>query len=237
MRLIDEIHLRYPFMGSRRIVDELADKGHHVNRKRVQRLMRVMGITAIYPKKKTTIANAAHKVYPYLLRELTIHHANQVWATDITFIPMAKGFVYLVAIIDWYSRKVLSWRLSNTMDTSFCLEALDEAIARYGVPEIFNSDQGCQFTSEAFTQRLKDNNIRISMDGKGRWIDNVFVERLWRSLKYEEVYLKAYESIEQAQLEIQQYFMFYNTQRKHQRLNKQTPDHVYQEALLDREAA
>ena len=225
--MIDKIHLEHPFMGHRRIVGELADLGYTVNRKKVLRLMRLMGIYALYPKKKTTIANKQHKVYPYLLRNLDVTYANQVWATDITFIPMAKGFVYVVAIIDWFSRKVLSWRLSNTLDTHFCLEALDEAIQKYGRPEIFNSDQGCQFTSEAFTSRLKDNHIQISMDGKGRWIDNVFVERLWRSLKYEEVYLKAYESIRQAELEIGKYFVFYNERRKHQGLDNFTPDQVY----------
>lgn len=227
MQKIDEIHTRYPFMGSRRIVGELADAGFLVNRKKVMRLMRLMGIYALYPKKKTSIKDKKHKIYPYLLRNLEVTYANQVWATDITYIPMKKGFVYVVAVIDWYSRKVLSWKLSNTLDTQFCLDALDEAIVNYGKPEIFNTDQGCQFTSEKFTSRLKDNGIRISMDGKGRWMDNVFVERLWRSLKYEEVYLKAYESIKQAELEIGNYFLFYNERRKHQGLDNQTPDLVY----------
>jgi putative transposase len=214
-------------MGSRRIVGELVDKGFNVNRKKVQRLMRLMGIWALYPKPKTTQANKQHKVYPYLLRDLEVKYADQVWCTDLTYIPMEKGFVYVVVIMDWHSRKVLSWRLSNTLDTRFCLDALDEALRHYGRPEIFNSDQGCQFTSEAFTNRLLENNIQISMDGKGRWLDNVFVERLWRSLKYEEVYLKAYESIKQAELEIGNYFLFYNEQRKHQGLDKLTPDEVY----------
>ena len=227
MRAIDEIHLQHPFMGSRRIVGELVDKGFNVNRKKVQRLMRLMGIWALYPKPKTTQANKQHKVYPYLLRDLEVKYADQVWCTDLTYIPMEKGFVYVVVIMDWHSRKVLSWRLSNTLDTRFCLDALDEALRHYGRPEIFNSDQGCQFTSEAFTNRLLENNIQISMDGKGRWLDNVFVERLWRSLKYEEVYLKAYESIKQAELEIGNYFLFYNEQRKHQGLDKLTPDEVY----------
>lgn len=227
MRVIDEIHLEYPFMGSRRIVGELAGKGFTVNRKKVQRLMRLMGIYALYPKPRTTQVNKTHKVYPYLLRDLEVKYSDQVWCTDITYIPMAKGFVYLVAIMDWHSRKVLSWRLSNTLDTRFCLDALDEALRCYGKPDIFNSDQGCQFTSEAFTGRLLDNGIRISMDGKRRWIDNVFIERLWRSLKYEEVYIKAYESVKQAELEIGTYFLFYNEQRKHQGLDNFTPDEVY----------
>jgi putative transposase len=227
MRCIDEIHLEYPFRGSRRIALELADDGHHVNRKKVQRLMLIMRFYALYPKTKTSIPDKRHKVYPYLLRNMDVVFTNHVWAIDITYIPMAKGFVYVVAIIDWYSRKVLSWRLSNTMDTHFCLEALDEALRKYDKPVIFNSDQGSQFTSDVFTGRLLQENIRISMDGKGRWIDNVFVERLWRSLKYEEVYLKAYESIKQAELEIDHYFVFYNEQRKHQSLNRLTPDQVY----------
>ncbi|MCF1457643.1 MAG: IS3 family transposase [Shewanella sp.] len=226
-RLIDEIHLRYPFMGSRRICTELAKKGHAVNRKRVMRLMRAMGIYALYPKPKTSTANSTHKIYPYLLRDMTVSYANQVWATDITYIPMKNGFLYLVAIIDWYSRKVLSWRLSNTMDTQFCLDALDEALTRYGKPEIFNSDQGAQFTSTEFTDKLKEHGIRISMDGKGRWIDNVFIERLWRSLKYEEVYLKAYETPKEAEVEIGHYMVFYNEQRNHQSLGNLTPDEVY----------
>lgn len=186
-----------------------------------------MRIGVIYPKVKTTIPNKNHKVYPYLLRNLSVTYPNQVWATDITYIPMAKGFLYLVAIIDWYSRKVLSWRLSNTMDVHFCLEALDEAFQRYGKPEIFNSDQGSQFTSSAFTQRLLAKKVKISMDGKGRWIDNVFIERLWRSLKYEEVYLKAYSSPKEAEIEIGNYLVFYNEERNHQSLNNCTPDEVY----------
>lgn len=225
--MIDEIHLNYPFMGSRRIRNELIKKGHKVNRKRIVRIMRVMGIYAIYPKPKTTLANKSHKVYPYLLRDLDVTYPNQVWAVDITYVPMAKGFLYLVAIMDWYSRKVLSWRLSNTMDTHFCIEALEEALQHYGTPEIFNSDQGSQFTSIDFTQKLVDHGIRISMDGKGRWVDNVFIERLWRSLKYEEVYLKAYNTPREAELAIGQYMVFYNEQRNHQGLNYLTPDEVY----------
>jgi putative transposase len=187
MRLIDEIHLQFPFYGSRRMRDELEDRGHTVNRKRVQRLMRLMDLRALYPRRRTSQPGKGHKIYPYLLRELSIERANQAWATDITYLPMAKGFMYLVAIMDWHSRRVLSWRVSNTLDTDFCTEALEEALQRFGPPEIFNTDQGSQFTSEAFTRVLKDHGIAISMDGKGRWVDNVFVERLWRSVKYEDV--------------------------------------------------
>ncbi|MBY8088894.1 IS3 family transposase [Vibrio fluvialis] len=226
-RMIDEIHLQYPFMGSRRIRNELAKKGHNVNRKRVVRLMRDMGVGTIYPKPRTTLANKAHKVYPYLLRDIEVTYPNQAWAIDITYIPMAKGFLYLVAIIDWYSRKVLSWRLSNTMDTSFCIEALEDALKHYGPPDIFNSDQGSQFTSTEFTQKLIEHGVRISMDGKGRWVDNVFIERLWRSLKYEEVYLKAYTTPREAELEIGDYMVFYNEERNHQGLNDLTPDEAY----------
>lgn len=200
--MIDKIHLQYPFMDSRRIRNELIKKGHKVNRKRIVRIMRDMGIGAIYPKPKTTIANKAYKVYPYLLRDIEVTYPNQAQAIDITYIPMAKGFLYLVAIIDWFSRKVLSWRLSNTMDTSFCLEALEEALQHYGSPDIFKSDQGRQFTSTEFTQALLEHGRRISMDGKVCWVDNVFIERLWRSLKYEEVYLKAYTTTREAELEI-----------------------------------
>ena len=227
MRAMDEIHLRLPFYGSRRIGGELADEGHAVNRKCVQRLMRRMGMNALYPKPNTSRAHHAYKVYPYLLRGLSIERANQVWCADITYIPMRKGFLYLVAIMDWHSRKVLSWRMSNTLDTGFCVAALHEALRKYGAPEIFNTDQGCQFTSEDFTQVLKDANIRISMDGKGRWVDNVFIERLWRSLKYEEVYLTAYENMRQAQEGIRRWMHFYNHRRKHQALEKQTPETVY----------
>ena len=187
MRLIDEIHLTKPYLGIRRIKDVLADLGYTVNRKRIQRLMRQMGIQAIYPKPNLSKANKAHKVYPYLLRNFDVDRPNQVWASDVTYIPMARGFVYLTVIMDWYSRKILSWRLSNSLDSSFCVDALDEAIYRFGCPEIFNSDQGSQYTSCAFTDVLKAHDVRISMDGKGAWRDNVFVERLWRSVKYEEV--------------------------------------------------
>jgi putative transposase len=229
MSLIDRCHLKYPFYGSRRISDWLEDRGEQVNRKRVQRMMRTMGITALYPKRNLSKANQANKIYPYLLRNLVIDRPNQVWSTDITYLPMARGFVYLVAIIDWYSRRVLSWRISNTMDTHFCVEALEEAIASHGAPEIFNTDQSSQFTSELFTGVLKANEIQISMDGKGRWVDNVFVERLWRSVKYEEVYLKAYEGIGEAKQSLKQYFEFYNSERRHQSLDRRTPDQVYYE--------
>ena len=219
MRLLDEQHLRYPFMGSRRLRDRLEDEHDEtVNRKKVQRLMRLMGIQALYPKQRTSAPNKAHKVYPYLLRGLSIERSNQVWCADITYLPMARGFAYLVAIMDWHSRKVLSWRLSNTIDAGFCKEALEEAINRYGIPEIFNTDQGSQFTSETFTGTLKENNIGISMDGKGRWMDNVFIERLWRSVKYEEVYLKGYENLNEARVSLQTYFGFYNRKRRHQTL-------------------
>jgi len=193
MRLLDELHLQYPFMGSRRLVDALWDEHQiHVNRKRVQRLMRLMGISAVHRRKNTSKPAKGHKIYPYLLRNLEVNRPNQVWCTDLTYIPMAKGFLYLVVIMDWHTRKVLSWRLSNSMDTSFCIDALEDALDQYPAPDIFNSDQGSQFTSDAFTSLLKEHSISISMDGKGRWIDNVFIERLWRSLKYEAVYLTAY---------------------------------------------
>jgi putative transposase len=227
MRLIDEIHLEFPFFGSRRIRDELENRGHRVNRKRVQRLMRLMGLEALYPKPTTTKPAKGHKIYPYRLKGLTIDRPNQVWAADLCYIPMAKGFMYLVAIMDWHSRKVLSFRLSNTMDTDFCVEALEEALDRFGAPEIFNTDQGSQFTSEAFTGTLKQHDITISMDGKGRWLDNVFVERLWRSVKYEDIYLRAYETPRALQQGLDRYFQFYNTRRRHASLNRRTPDAVY----------
>ena len=229
MRAMDEIHLRLPFYGSRRLCDELADQGHRVNRKCVQRLMRQMGLNALYPKANTSRAHHAHKVYPYLLRGLAIERPNQVWCADVTYIPMRKGFVYLVAIMDWYSRKVLSWRLSNTLDADFCVSALREALCTYGTPEIFNTDQGCQFTSERFVHVLKEAKVAISMDGKGRWMDNVFIERLWRSLKYEEVYLHAYDSVPEARAGIRRWTDFYNQRRKHQGLDKRTPNTVYYE--------
>lgn len=226
MRRIDEMHLERPFYGSRRIRDWLVEEGGNVNRKRVQRLMRKMGVAALYPKRNTSKLGKGHKIYPYLLKGLEINRPGQVYCTDITYIPMAKGFVYLVAIMDWYSRKVLSWRLSNTMDSDFCVDALEEAIDRYGAPDIFNTDQGAQFTSEAFTSVLKASFVKISMDGKGRWVDNVFIERLWRSVKYEEVYLKAYDTVAEARIGIGEYLKFYNTQRIHQTFGK-TPDQMY----------
>lgn len=226
MRWIDEIHLKRPFLGVRRITDELHDSGCRVNRKKVGRLMRKMGIQAIYPKPNTSKKHPQNKVYPYLLRNLSINRPNQVWATDITYIPMEKGFVYLTVIMDWYSRKILSWRLSNTLDTAFCVDALEEALDRYGKPDIFNSDQGVQYTSKDFTDVLKQNDIRISMDGKGAWRDNVFVERLWRSIKYEEIYLNAYESMTEAKQCISRWINYYNSERKHQTLGTK-PDLIY----------
>jgi len=231
MRLIDEIHLQYPFYGSRRLRNELEDRGHTVNRKRIQRLMRKMDLTALYPRRRTSQPGKGHKVYPYLLRHLSIERANQVWATDITYCPMAKGFMYLIAIIDWHSRRVLSWRVANTLDTSFCVEALEEALQRFGTPEIFNTDQGAQFTSEAFTDVLKDKGVAISMDGKGRWVENVFVERLWRSVKYEDLYLRAYETPAELRRGLGQYFEFYNSRRRHSALDRRTPDAVYYEQV------
>ena len=227
MRLIDEIHLQLPFYGSRRIRDELEDRSHPVNRKRIRRLMRQMGLRALYPRQRTSQPGKGHKIYPYLLRDLSVEHANQVWATDICYIPMAKGFMYLVAILDWHSRRVLSWRVSNTLDPDFCIAALEEALQRFGAPEIFNTDHGSQFTSEAFTDVLKAHAIAISMDGKGRWVDNVFVERLWRSVKYEDVYLRAYETPTEIRAGLTRYFMFHNTRRRRSALGQRTPDAVY----------
>ena len=227
MRLIDELHLKYPFYGSRNIRNELWDRGHKVGRSHVRTLMRKMGICALYQKPRLSGTHPEHRIYPYLLRGLAITEANHVWAADITYIPMAKGFCYLVAIMDWASRKVLSFRLSNTVDVSFCTDALEEAIARYGTPRIFNTDQGSQFTSEAFTGILTAYGVAVSMDGRGAWTDNVFIERLWRSVKYDEVYLKAYESIAEAKRGIGNYFELYNTRKRHQGLDNRTPDAVY----------
>jgi putative transposase len=226
MRWLDEQYLTTPFYGSRRMTAELCKAGRQVNRKRVQRLMRLMGLEALSPKPKTSRPSAQHRIYPYLLRDLTIDRPNQVWAADITYIPMARGFLYLVVVMDWYSRCVLAWRLSNTIDTSFCLDALDDAL-RKGRPEIFNTDQGAQFTSTAFTDKLEAAGVRISMDGRRRWLDNVFVERLWRSLKYEEVHLKAYATGLEARLGIGQWFRFYNERRPHQALGYKTPAAVW----------
>lgn len=227
MRRIDELHLEYPFAGSRMLRDLLRNEGQPVGRKRVRRLMRQMGIEALYRKPNTSRRQAAHPIYPYLLRNLSIDRPDHVWATDITYIPMRRGFVYLVAIVDWYSRRILAWRLSNTLTTDFCIEALEEAITRYGRPEIFNTDQGSQFTSAEFTGVLRAHDIRISMDGKGCWRDNVFVERLWRTVKYEEVYLKAYDSVSQAKTSLGQFITFYNSRRPHQRFAGKTPDMIY----------
>ena len=224
---MDELHLEFPFAGSRMLRDLLRNEGQPVGRKRIRRLMRQMGIEALYRKPNTSRRHAAHPIYPYLLRNLSIERPNHVWATDITYIPMRRGFVYLVAIVDWYSRRILAWRLSNTLTTDFCLEALQEAITRYGRPEIFNTDQGSQFTSAEFTGILKAHDIRISMDGKGCWRDNVFVERLWRTIKYEEVYLKAYDSVSQAKTSLGQFITFYNSRRPHQTFAGKTPDMIY----------
>ena len=231
MRRIDEIHLKHPFYGSRLLSVTLRNEGREVNRKRVQRLMRLMGIESIAPKPKTSEPHPEHPIFPYLLRGLVISRPNHVWATDITYIPMKDGFVYLVAIMDWYSRRVLSWRLSNTLDSSFCVDALEEALSKFGTPEIFNTDQGAQFTAEAFTRPLRERRIAISMDGKGRCLDNVFVERLWRSLKYEEVYLHAYDGVREAREGIGRYLAFYNEERPHQSLGYQTPAAFYRGAL------
>lgn len=226
MKLLDEQYLLRPFYGSRRMCEWLQQQGYRVNRKRIQRLMEEIGIEALYPKPSTRAPSKAHKVWPYLLRGVDVAKANQVWAADITYIPMAKGYLYLIAIIDWHSRYVLSWRLSNTQDTHFCTEALEEAFT-HGCPEIFNTDQGSQFTSEAFTSVLIERGVKISMDGKGRYLDNIFVERLWRSLKYEEVYLKGYANGIEAAKGIRQYFQFFNEERLHQSLRYQTPKAVW----------
>ncbi len=229
MRLIDEQFLLTPYYGSRQMARYLRREEYCVGRGRVRRLMRLMGIEAIYQKPRTSDPHPKHKIYPYLLRNLAITKPNQVWCTDITYIPIKRGFLYLVAVMDWYSRKVLSWRLSNTMDTRFCIEALEEALSQHGRPEIFNTDQGSQFTSFDFTHVLKDNGIKISMDGKGRWMDNVFIERLWRSMKYECVYLNAFDNGLQARREIGQWMAFYNAGRPHSTFNGRTPDEVYNE--------
>lgn len=227
MRRIDELHLKHPFAGSRMLCLMLREEGFQIGRKKVVSCMRKMGIEALYRKPNLSKKADGHQIYPYLLRGLLIDCPNQVWATDITYLPMQKGFLYLCAVIDWYSRKVLSWRLSNTLLADFCIEAVEEAISRYGKPEIFNTDQGSQFTSCAFTGMLSSHGIAISMDGKGRWVDNVFVERLWRTVKYEEVYLKAYTSGTEAKQQLKQYFAFYNQIRPHQGLGGKTPDQLY----------
>ena len=231
MRLIDELFTAWPFLGSRRIAFMLREKGYSINRKRVQRLMRKMGIAALGPKPRTTKPAPGHRIFPYLLRHLAIERPNQVWAADITYIPIGRGFLYLVAVIDWASRAVLAWRLSNTMDVSFCVSALAEALARFGKPEIFNTDQGSQFTSAAFTGTLAAAGIKISMDGRGRWMDNVFIERLWRSLKYEDIYLKGYADGREAKAGIASWTAFYNHQRPHQALVNRTPMAVWRDGI------
>jgi putative transposase len=227
MRRLDELHLNYPFAGSRMLRDLLALEGLEVGRRHVRTLMRKMAIEAIYRRPNTSKPTPGHRIYPYLLGSVAVTRPNQAWAMDITYIPMARGFVYLAAVVDWFSRRVLAWRLSITLDTAFCLEALEEALSMNGKPEIFNTDQGSQFTSEAFTARLKQEGILISMDGRGRWRDNVFVERIWKSIKYEEVYLHAYASVSEARAGIGNYIAFYNTTRPHSSLRGQTPDQVY----------
>jgi putative transposase len=237
MRRIDELHLNYPFAGSRMLRDLLWQQGLEAGRRHIKTLMRKMGIEAIYRKPNTSKPSPGHKIYPYLLRGLAVTRPNQVWAMDITYIPMARGFIYLAAVVDWFSRRVLSWRLSITMDVSFCIEALEEAHSTNEKPEIFNTDQGRQFTSEAFTGQLKKNGIAISMDGRGRWRDNVFVERVWKSIKYEEVYLHAYETVHEARTLIGRYLEFYNSIRPHSSLGAFTPDQVYFNRLPDTLAA
>ena len=235
MRRIDELYLERPFYGSRRMTFDLNEEGRGVNRKRVQRLMRLMGLEALVPRPGTSKAAPGNKVYPYLLRGVTITEPNHVWASDITYIPMANGFLYLVAIIDWASRAVLAWRLSNTMDTAFCIEALEEALQRYGKPRIFNTDQGAQFTSAAFTGKLEAAGIAISMDGRGRFMDNIFIERLWRSIKYEEVHLKAYADGREARIGIGRWMDLYNHRRPHQALSNQRPMNVWRDGMNGRE--
>jgi putative transposase len=237
MRQIDRLHLEYPFAGSRMLRDLLRQDGFKVGRRHVATLMKRMGVEALYCKPRTTKPGVGHKIYSYLLRNLKIDRPNQVWAMDITYIPMARGFVYLAAVVDWYTRRTLSWKVSITMDTHFCLEAVEEAFERYGRPEIMNTDQGSQFTSHEFTNLLKEHDIRISMDGKGAWRDNVFVERLWRSVKYEDVYLKAYDSVSAVRTGLNRYFNFYNSRRPHSSLDGKTPDQVYFNTLSQTKAA
>lgn len=233
MRRMDELYLKRPFYGSRRLTAELSTATAPVNRKRVQRLMKVMGIEAIHPRKRTTIRTPGHRIYPYLLRGLTVDRANQVWCSDITYIPLARGFMYLVAVMDWHSRCVLAWELSNTLDVTFCIAAL-RASLRDHRPDIFNTDQGSQFTSQEFTRTLEEQQIAISMDGRGRALDNVFIERLWRSVKYEEVYLKDYATVADLYEGLTDYFHFYNRERKHQALRDRTPLEVYETSIGER---
>jgi putative transposase len=237
MRRLDELHLEYPFLGARRLARLLQREGWPVGRRHVGTLMQRMGIEAIYRKKRTSIPAQGHTIYPYLLSNVAIERANQAWAADITYVPLAKGFAYLMAILDLYSRKVLAFRVSNALTAEFCVEALEEALARYGAPEIFNTDQGSQFTDDDFTAPLKAKGVRISMDGKGRWIDNVFVERLWRSVKYEEIYLHAYATPREVTTALTRYFSFYNERRVHQNLDYRTPDEMYFAAGALKQAA
>ncbi len=232
MRLIDEQYLKRPVWGSRSMTTFLRRQGWKINRKRVQRLMRTMGLEAVYPRPKTSKANPEHKIYPYLLRDLIIDRPNQVWATDITYVPMHRGFMYLVAIMDWHSRKVLSWRVSNTMDTDFCVEALEDAIRIHGRPEIFNTDQGSQFTSNIFTGKLEEYGVKISMDGRGRYQDNIFIERLWWTVKYHFLYLHAFNSGAELRYGLKNWFNFYNQERFHQSLGDKTPDEVYYDRTI-----
>ena len=235
MRLIDEEYTQHPFFGTRQIRNHLQRQGYKINRKRVQRLMRLMGIQSVAPKPNTSKPSKKHKIYPYLLSGLDINHSNQVWCTDITYVRMPGGFVFLVAVLDWYSRKVLSWEVSVTMDDSFCVSALEQAIRRYGKPEIFNTDQGSQFTGKTFTDVLKASDITISMDGKGRALDNIMIERLWRSVKYEEIYLNEYASILALIRSLKSYFNFYNTERPHTSFGIRTPAEVYDTGFVAQE--
>lgn len=237
MRLIDAQFLEAPWYGSRQMSRHLQRDGHKVGRKRVRRLMAIMGLVPIYQRPRTTVPNPEHQIYPYLLRDLVVHRPDQVWCSDITYIPMQRGFLYLVAVMDWATRKVLSWRVSNTMDVAFCVEALKEALARFGRPEVFNTDQGSQFTSSDFTDVLKAANVRISMDGRGRWMDNVFIERLWRSLKYECVYLHAFETGSELRAGLSRWIGYYNNRRPHSTLDGRTPDEAYGVAEMERLAA
>jgi putative transposase len=237
MRRIDALHLQYPFAGARMLRDLLRHEGQTVGRRHVATLMRRMGLEALYRKPSLSRRQPGHQIYPYLLRDLAISRSNHAWAADITYIPMRRGFVYLFAVLDWASRRVLAWRLSTTLTTDFCLDAVQDAVGRYGPPAIFNTDQGCQFTSHEFTGLLTHHGIQISMDGKGCWRDNVFVERLWKSIKYEEVYLHAYETVNAAHQGLERYLAFYNQIRPHQALDGQTPDQVYYENLTTRRTA
>ena len=231
MRRMDELHLEHPFAGARMLRDMLRREGHQIGRKHVSSLMRKMGIEAIYRHRNTSKRHPAHRIYPYLLRGLTIERANHAWAMDITYLPMKRGFVYLAVVLDWASRRILAWRLSNSLTADFCIEALEEALRRYGKPTIMNTDQGSQFTGAEFIATLNEHGIAISMDGKGCWRDNVFIERLWKTIKYEEVYLRAYESVSEAQASLTRYVSFYNARRPHRSLDGDTPDAVYFESL------